>query len=144
MGCFHWCNRLSSIHEELMSFLNPPRFIAYFWPFCLGRLQAPVPMPPQVLWPVVRYQAPAPLPLAESEEPPSDPSTASPVVPSNQDIPLTMAQASADLQLTSDLQSADASLPPAETQLPTPDVSGVTMQTLRAGNHFIEFTRWGQ
>ena len=37
-----------------------------------------------------------------------------------------MAQASADLQLTSDLQSADASLPPSETQPPTPDESPFT------------------
>ena len=26
----------------------------------------------------------------------------------------------------------------------TEEVSGVTMQTVRVRNHFIEFTRWGQ
>ena len=28
--------------------------------------------------------------------------------------------------------------------IPSEELSGVTMQTLRARNHFIEFTRWGQ
>ena len=28
--------------------------------------------------------------------------------------------------------------------IPSEELSGVTMQALRARNHFIEFTRWGQ